>query len=138
MDPDGFITEGTGDNFFIVKNGEILTPEGRNILRGISRGYIFEIAEHLGIPCRECNIEPYDVYEADEAFITATPFCLLPTVSLNGIKIGDGKMGEITKALLKQWSTNVGVDIEEQIKEYGKEVSLLNSDAPTPYQFKRK
>lgn len=137
LDPDGFITEGTGDNFFIVKNGEILTPEGRNILRGISRGYILEIAEQLGIPCRECNIEPYDVYEANEAFMTATPFCILPTVSLNGIKIGDGTMGPITKALLKQWSENVGVNIEMQIKEYGKEVAHINSDAPTPYQFKR-
>ncbi|MCW8901340.1 MAG: aminotransferase class IV [Gammaproteobacteria bacterium] len=138
LDPDGFITEGTGDNFFIVKNGEILTPEGRNILRGVSRAYIFDLAKELGIPCRECNIEPYDVYEADEAFMTATPFCLLPTVSLNGIKIGSGKMGDTSKALLKKWSANVGVDIESQIKEYGKEVAILNSDAPTPYQFKRK
>jgi len=137
LDPDGYVTEGTGDNFFIVKNGEILTPEGRNILRGISRAYIFEIAEQLNMPCRECNIEPYDVYDADEAFMTATPFCILPTVSLNGINIGNGKMGSITKALLQQWSLNVDVDIESQIKEYGKEVAHLNSDTPTPYQFKR-
>jgi len=137
LDPDGFITEGTGDNFFIVKNGKIITPEGRNILRGISRDYIFELAEELNIPCIEKNIEPYDVYEADEAFMTATPFCLLPTVSLNGIKIGSGKMGEVSKKLLKQWSNNVGVDIEGQIREYGEEVANLNSDAPTPYQFKR-
>lgn len=137
IDPDGFITEGTGDNFFIVRNGEILTPEGRNILRGISREYIFTLAEELGMPCRECNIEPYDVYEADEAFMTATPFCLLPTVSLNGVAIGDGKMGPVSKKLLAQWSKNVGVDIEQQIREYGAEVKHLNSDAPTPYQFKR-
>jgi len=136
LDPDGFITEGTGDNFFIVKNGQIITPEGRNILRGISRDYIFELAEELNIPCIEKNIEPYDVYDADEAFMTATPFCLLPTVSLNGIKIGSGKMGEVSKKLLTQWSSNVGVDIEGQIREYGKEVTYLNSNAPTPYQFK--
>ena len=137
IDPDGFITEGTGDNFFIVKNGEILTPEGRNILRGISRDYIFEIAKELKIPIREANIEPYDVYTADEAFMTGTPFCLLPTVSLNGISIGDGQMGKITSKLLKKWSTNVGLDIKKQIIEYGQEVSDLNSDAPTPYQFKK-
>ncbi len=137
LDPDGFITEGTGDNFFIVKNGEILTPEGRNILRGVSRDYIFEIAKELAIPCRECNLEPYDVYQADEAFMTATPFCILPTVSLQGIKIGSGKMGAITKALLEKWSENVGLDIRGQIEEYGKEVAHLNSDAPSPYQFKR-
>ena len=137
LDPDGYITEGTGDNFFIVKNGEILTPEGRNILRGISRDYIFEIAAQLGIPCRECNIEPYAVYAADEAFMTGTPFCILPTVSLQGIAIGDGKMGQITSSLLSQWSENVGLDIKQQILDYGKEVSLTKVDAPTPYQFKR-
>jgi len=137
LDPDGYITEGTGDNFFIIKNGEILTPEGRNILRGVSRDYIFELAKQLGIPCRECNIEPYDVYQAEEAFMTATPFCLLPTVSLQGIKIGNGKMGKITISLLDQWSKNVGLNIKEQIQEYGKEVAHINSDSPTPYQFKR-
>ena len=138
LDPDGFIAEGTGDNFFIVKNGEILTPEGRNILRGVSRDYVFELADQLDIPCRECNIEPYDVNQAEEAFITATPFCILPTVSLQGIVIGNGKMGGVTKRLLEQWSNNVGLDIRHQIEEYGREVFHLNSDSPTPYQFKRK
>lgn len=137
IDPDGFITEGTGDNFFIVKNGEIITPEGRNILRGISRDYIFELSKQLGIPCREANIEPYDVYQADEAFMTATPFCLLPTISLNGITIGEGKFGPVSRKLLAQWSENVGVDIEQQIRDYGKECAAIQSSAPTPYQFKR-
>jgi branched-chain amino acid aminotransferase len=137
LDPDGYITEGTGDNFFIVKNGEILTPEGRNILRGVSRDYIFEIAKELGIPCKECNIEAYDVYTADEAFMTGTPFCILPTVSLQGLTIGTGKMGTITSSLLERWSKNVGLDIKKQIQDYGKEISKFNSDAPNPYQFKK-
>lgn len=136
LDPDGFITEGTGDNFFIVKDKKIITPEGRNILRGISRGYIFELSAQLGIECEERNIEPYDVYDADEAFMTGTPFCLLPTVSLNGIKIGNGKMGEVTKNLLRKWSDNVGLDIESQIRAFGKEVEELSVKAPSPYQFK--
>lgn len=137
LDPDGFITEGTGDNFFIVKDGEIITPEGRNILRGISRDYIFEIAKELNLKCIERNIEPYDVYTADEAFMTGTPFCLLPTVSLQGIEIGNGRMGEITKALLERWSKNVGLDIQNQIEEYAKEINHIQLDASTPYQFKR-
>ena len=136
LDSDGFITEGTGDNFFIVKNNELLTPEGRNILRGISRSYVIEIATQLGIKCTECNLEPYDVYTADEAFMTGTPFCILPTVSLNGLTIGSGKIGEITRKLLQQWSANVGVDIPEQIKDYGKELTNLNSTAPSPYEFR--
>ena len=137
LDPDGFITEGTGDNFFIVKNGEIISPEGRNILRGITRSYIFELADELNIPHYERNIEPYDVYDADEAFMTGTPFCILPTTSLNEIEIGNGKMGEVTNLLLNKWSKNVNLDIMGQIIEYGKEVSQLNKSAPSPYQFKK-
>ena len=97
---------------------------------------MFELAEQLGINCRECNLEPYDVYTADEAFMTGTPFCILPTVSLNGLLIGTGKMGEITRRLLGQWSSNVGVDIVKQIKDYGEELSDNSSDAPTPYEFR--
>ena len=96
-DTDGFIAEGSGDNFFIVKDEVVITPEGRNCLVGISRNYIFEICDQLGIPCVEKNIEPYDVYTADEAFMTGTPFCLLPVFRLNNLIIGEGKFGEITK-----------------------------------------
>ena len=138
IDPDGYITEGTGDNFFMVKNGELFTPEGRNILRGVSRAYVFELAEQLNIPCHERNIEPYDVYEADEAFLTGTPFCILPTTRLNGLDIGNGKMGNITRILLDKWSDNVGVDIVQQIKDYRKEVdAFMQNDSPTPYEFKK-
>ncbi len=137
LDPDGFIAEGTGDNFFIVKNGVIITPEGRNILRGISRAYIFEIAKELNIPCIEKNIEAYDVYTADEAFMTGTPFSLLPVVSLNGELIADGKRGNITDVLIKKWSANVGLDIEKQIIDYSKEVAQHKNNAATPYQFKK-
>lgn len=135
LDPDGFIAEGTGDNFFIVKNGVIITPEGRNILRGISRAYIFELARQLGFECLEKNIDPYDVYTADEAFMTGTPFCILPVAKLNNISIGDDKMGKITKMLLDKWSENVGVDIIKQIKEFNKNLNE-RACAPTPYVFK--
>ena len=136
LDEDGFITEGTGDNFFIVKNGEIITPEGRNILRGVSREYIFELAKELKMPCKEKNIEPYDVVHADEAFMTGTPFCLIPVMRFNGQKISDGKMGSITSQLLDKWSKNVGVDIVQQIKSYSNDA--LGSQAPSPYEFRDK
>ena len=135
LDPDGFIAEGTGDNFFIVKDGVIITPEGRNILRGISREYIFELAAQLKLRCIEKNIEPYDVYTADEAFMTGTPFCALPVTSLNSIHVGHGKMGKITKKLLDKWSENVGVDIVKQIKGFNKEIQEKRTDAPSPYRF---
>ena len=121
LDPDGFVAEGIGSNFFIVKDKNLITPEGRNILRGISRAYIFELVKKLDLVCVEDNIEPYDVYTADEAFMTGTPFCILPVTSLNGIKIGNGWMGHITRKLIDTWGIKVGVDIIAQIKFFNEE-----------------
>jgi branched-chain amino acid aminotransferase len=138
LDPDGFIAERTGDNFFIIKNGTLITPEGRNILRGISRNYIIEeLAPQLGMSIVETNIDPYDVYTADEAFMTGTPFCMLPVTSLNGLQIGDGKVGEGFLALMERWSQNMGVDIQAQIRAWNKADEGVSPDAPTPYRFKR-
>jgi len=136
LDPDGFIAEGTGDNFFIVRNDAVITPEGRNILRGISRSYIFELAEQLKLSCIEKNIEPYDVYTADEAFMTGTPFCMLPVTSLNSVQIGSGQMGKITKMLLGRWGENVGVEISQQIKKFNKSLQHNKTKSPSPYSFK--
>lgn len=134
LDTDNFVAEGTGDNFFIVKDGVVITPEPRNILRGISRQYVFELCDQLGIKWIEKNIDVYDVVNADEAFMTGTPFCILPVTSITGDKIGAGKMGVITERLIKTWSENVGVDIITQIKGWSR---ASGSNAPTPYAFKK-
>ena len=136
LDPDGFIAEGTGDNFFIVKDNVIITPEPRNLLRGVSRAYIFELAQKLGLACIEKNIEPYDVITADEAFMTGTPFCILPVSSLNSISIGNEPMGEITHQLLDAWSSEVKVDIVGQIKKWDAERGDEAASGPSPYSFK--
>ena len=136
LDPDGFIAEGTGDNFFIIKDSKIITPEGRNILRGISRKYVIEeLASQLKIEVLEKNIETYDVYTADEAFITGTPFCMLPVTHLNGSIIGNGKVGKGFEDLINQWSVNTSVDIVKQIKHWGNIEQRVKSDSPTPYKF---
>ncbi len=137
LDTDGFIAEGSGDNIFFVKDGIVYTPEPRNILVGISRNYIFELCEELNIKCIEKNLETYDAYTADESFMTATPFCLLPVTKFNGLKIGDGKLGKITQKLHDQWSKNVGLDIFKQIKDYSLECRKLNDNQPTPYVFSK-
>ena len=137
LDPDGFIAEGTGDNFFIVRKGEILTPEGRNILRGISRGYVFELAKELGIPCKEINLETYDVHTSEEAFMTGTPFCMLPVISLNGSSIGEGRVGPVFTKLLALWSKKVGVDIKGQIQKWNSLDGPKEEEGATPYQFKK-
>jgi len=140
LDTDGFVAEGTGDNFFIIKDGLVVTPEGRNILRGISREYVInELCPQLGMATIEKNFEPYDIYTADEAFMTGTPFCMLPVTSLNGIPIGSGIVGEGYTRLVSQWSRNTGVDIAAQIKGWDSVSSNVSTnDAPTPYRFKTK
>lgn len=139
LDPDGFVAEGTGDNFFIVKNGVVITPEGRNVLRGISRAYVMEeLCSQLGLPMVEKNIDTYDVYTADEAFMTGTPFCMFPVTGLNGQAIGSGKVGPVFDSLLARWSANTGVDISGQIKGWDAVRDVdPSSDAPTPYRFKK-
>ncbi len=138
MGPDGFIAEGSGDNFFIVKDGRVITPEGRDCLVGISRNYIFEICEQLGIECIEKNFGPYEIYTADEAFMTGTPFSILPVFRFNELNIGDGKFGKITKKLIEKWGENVGVDLIKQIKDMSdecKEIREKTIGTTNPYQF---
>lgn len=130
LDEDGFVAEGTGDNFFIIKDEVLYTPEGRNILRGISREYIFELCRKHNIKCCEKNIEPYDIIDADEAFMTGTPFCILPVCRLNNQPIGAGKPGLLTNTLINWWSESVGVDIVYQIKNWEK-----TKNGMTPYEF---
>lgn len=138
LDTDGFIAEGTGDNFFIVKNGAVITPKGRNILRGVSRDYVLnELCSQLGLAAYEKDIEPYDVYTADEAFMTGTPFCMLPVTKLNGLDVGDGSVGPMFEKLIKQWSFNTEVDIVNQIKSWNEKDLPHDLKSATPYQFKK-
>jgi len=128
LDQDGFITEGTGCNFFIIdQDSWVVTPEGRNVLRGVSRDFVCDLTECW----KEQNIEPYDVYDAREAFVTGTPFCMLPVTSLNGVKIGDGKPGPIFTEALREWGKMVGVDIKAQIQAWDKG----SVEGPSPYKF---
>ena len=118
-DERGFVTEGTGNNFFMARDGEIFTPKPHDILRGVSRQYCIELARADGIPLHEADIEPYDVREADEAWYTSTTICMLPITRYNFDPVGDGKPGPIYRRLLAAWSQSVGVDIEAQAKAYG-------------------
>ena len=117
-DEHGFIAEGTGNNFFIVRNGRVLTPKGHNILRGVSRMNCMELCDKLGIAVEEADIEPYDVREADEAWITSTTICMLPVTRFNFQPVGDGRVGPIYTKLLNAWSKQVDCDIEAQAEKF--------------------
>ncbi len=77
-DDDGFITEGTGSNFMIVRDGELISPEPRNMLLGVTRAVVIDLALELDIPFRETNFSAYEVLNADEAFFCSTPFVIMP------------------------------------------------------------
>ena len=115
LDLDGNVTEFSGGNFLMVKDGVIISPTTRNILPGISRQTVIELAAKLGIPFVEKDVQVHDVCNADEAFESTTPFCLAPVTRINNIPIGDGNPGPMCARLLKAWSKLVGLDIAGQI-----------------------
>ena len=118
LDPDGFLAEGPGWNIFLVRNGELLTPEPRNILLGVSRATTIELARESGIPVRETNLGRYEALQADEIFCTATTYALVHATTFEGQTIGDGKPGPIFNQLLEAWKQSVGIDFVAQARDY--------------------
>ena len=116
LDEDGFLTEGTGSNFFLVKDGTVLSPEPRNILRGVTRQTVIEMAEKTGIAFVEKNLEPYDAMTADEAFFTTTSIFMMPATRFNDRPIGDGEVGPIYRRLANAFIESIGVDFIEQAR----------------------
>jgi branched-subunit amino acid aminotransferase/4-amino-4-deoxychorismate lyase len=116
LDRNDNITETSTANFFIVTNGgQVLTPPPRNTLQGISQLVVFELCSTLQIPCEQRDFQTYDVVNADEAFTSSTPYCILPVTKVNGKPIGTGRPGPVFARLLSAWSQQVGLDIALQM-----------------------
>ncbi len=120
MDNQGYISEGTGANFFIVTSGTLYTPTTRNILNGITRLTTIELAKKIGLPVTETDINLYDVLNADEAFFTTTSYCILPVSKVNDMKIGRNIPGDWTAKLTDAWSELAGLDIVGQAEKYSR------------------
>ncbi|NYT06277.1 MAG: branched-chain-amino-acid transaminase [Methanomicrobiales archaeon] len=105
FDTNGYVSEGSGDNIFVVKNGVLITPPTLNNLRGITRQVVLEIAETLGLPLKEQNIGYFDLYTADEVMVTGTAAEVAPITLIDGRKIGTGRPGPITKQLMASFRT---------------------------------
>ena len=118
-DLEGNLTEGTVNNVFLVTNGTIRTSTDRSILQGVSRGMVFDLAHQLNIPVAEEDLQPYDLYTADEAFYASSGPCVLPMTRADMRQVGDGKPGPITQQLLAAWSEAVDVDIVGQALRFG-------------------
>lgn len=97
----GEVAECTGDNIFIVKRGRLLTPPvDAGILEGVTRNFVIELAKREGVEVCEVPLTKYDMYVADECFLTGTAAEAVPITKLDGRTIGDGRPGPITKKLL--------------------------------------
>jgi len=103
LDHEGYVAEGTGDNIFVVENGEVFTPPDDTVLRGITRQTVMEICEELGIPVREKRITLGELYSADEVFLTGTAAEVAPVREVDGRKIGDECPGPVTRKIMKRF-----------------------------------
>jgi len=115
LDTEGNLDEGTVSNIFVIKDGEVRTPRSQMVLGGVSRETIIELAHELNIGLHEMDIDLFDAYTADEAFVTTTSICMLPVASINGVRLGEDTIpGPVTDRLLKAFSGLVGLDIPGQ------------------------
>lgn len=104
LNKDGYVAECAGDNIFIFKDDTLLTPPaGAGILIGITRNVVMELATKMGIQVKEELMTRYDLYIADECFLTGTAAEIIPVVKIDGRVIGTGKPGRITLDLLKRY-----------------------------------
>ena len=100
LNAEGFVAECTADNLFIIKNGEVFTPpNSAGALYGITRQTVIELAEEAGLKVTEPNLTRYDLFNADECFLTGTGAEIMPVVKIDGRVIGTGKPGPITRRL---------------------------------------
>ncbi|MFA5335680.1 MAG: branched-chain-amino-acid transaminase [Candidatus Omnitrophota bacterium] len=108
---EGYVAECTGDNIFMVKDGVIYTPPVHSgVLRGITRGAVIDIAHLKEIPIKEEVLTRYDLFNADEMFLTGSAAEIIPVVRMDRRKIGDGKPGKMTAKLITEFHKLTKVD----------------------------
>jgi len=111
LNSEGYVAECTGDNIFIVKNGALYTPPIHSgVLRGITRGAVIDIAHLKEIPIHEEVLTRYDLFNADEMFLTGTAAEIIPVIKMDRRKIGDGKRGKMTAELISEFHKLTKVD----------------------------
>ncbi len=101
---EGLVAECTADNIFLVKGGRLLTPHPcKGALDGVTLRTVFGIAEAAGVPCAEADLTQYDLYTADECFITGTGAELMPVIQIDDRIVGDGRPGPVTISLTEDF-----------------------------------
>jgi branched-chain amino acid aminotransferase len=111
LNEQGYVAECTADNVFIAHRGELITPSAsQGALKGITRGAILDIARDLSIPLRETDLTRYDIWCADECFLTGTGAEVIPVVKLDGRVIGSGRPGALTQRILASFRQRVRIE----------------------------
>ena len=109
LDTRGCLAEGLGSNIFLVKDGKVRTPFERYVLAGLSRQTVMEVADEVDVPMAEADLDIYDAYTADEAFITSTSWCIVPVRSINGRTVGSGNVPRpVTQKLIDGYKARLG------------------------------
>ena len=111
LNMEGNVAEATGDNIFLLKDGELTTPPtSQGALPGITRAAVMDIAKDMGLPCRQSVMTLYDVYNSDEAFLTGTAAEVIPMVRCDGREIGNARPGATTLRLIEAFRAMTLVD----------------------------
>jgi branched-chain amino acid aminotransferase len=104
LNAEGYVSECTGDNIFIIKGNQLFTPPlSAGALYGITRAVVMDLARESGLTVSEPNLTRYDMFNADECFLTGTGAELIPVVKIDGRVIGTGKPGPVTKSLVAKY-----------------------------------
>lgn len=107
LDIHGYVSEGAGDNIFLVKNGELYTPEVQDALEGITRQTVIELAVRMGIKVHETRLTLYDVYNADEVFITGSGAGIVPVTEVDKRIVPSQGIGRVTKLISDAYDEEV-------------------------------
>jgi branched-chain amino acid aminotransferase len=115
LDPQGYISEGSGENIFLIKNGTVMTPPlYSTVLPGITRDSVIKICERMGIPVLERAIPREMLYIADEVFFTGTAAEITPIRSVDKVQVGAGKRGPITTEIQKRFFDIITGEVEDE------------------------
>ncbi len=120
LDLDGNVTETGGANFVIYQRGTISCPNRTNILWGVSLDTVRQLSGQADCQFVERDLQIHDVINAEEAWLCSTPYFLAPVVKINGLTIGAGRPGPVWRRLVDAFSSEVGIDIVQQILDSGR------------------
>jgi branched-chain amino acid aminotransferase len=104
LNEEGYVAECTGDNIFVIKDGHVFTPPvSTGALKGITRQVVFDLCAEIEVPIREAQLTRYDIYTADECFLTGTAAEVIAAIKLDTRPIGDGKPGAVTQQIIAKF-----------------------------------